>query len=313
MQTVNWKIIRFTSKILADKKNNPIMLRVNFGGKRKHWSLVNYREDNLKLVANKNNWDTKKSRYIESDLRNKTLKKVERWIENYLERINVNNEIFTLQGMEQALFIQVDASSFYTLIEAHINDLKEQGKFGYARTFQDAYGAVKRFTKQKDFELSVLDENWSKRFAKFFEKEGCKPNTISIYLRNVRRIYNVAKENKLVKEDIKFKIPSNSTDKRAMSKEDMKKLISAEVPDEMHHTHNYIVFSYLAGGMNFIDIAYLQWDKNIDGNYIRYIRKKTEGKKKETKLTVKIVPPIKNILDSYQPRHNKVNLGCPDT
>jgi len=205
------------------------------------------------------------------------------------------------------VFGRIDKSSFFSLIEAHISDLKKQGKIGYARTFQDAYNAVKRFAKKKDFELSTLDRNWGKRFTKYMRGQerivkkqgktitvkGVKNNTISIYLRNVRRIYNIAKEKNLVKEDIKFKIPSNSTDKKAISKKDMLKIINAsDIADDWIDTHNYIVFSYLAGGMNFMDIAYLQWDKNIDGNYIQYVRKKTEGKENVTKLKVKIRPEI---------------------
>jgi len=41
MEIVKWKIIRYKSKTLADKKNNPVMLRVNFAGKRVYWGPNN--------------------------------------------------------------------------------------------------------------------------------------------------------------------------------------------------------------------------------------------------------------------------------
>ncbi len=300
MQTVNWKIVRFTSKKLADK-SNPLVLRVNVNGKRKHWSLLNYRPDNLKLSANYKNWDETSSGYSKiKDPRNNTLKTIKRRIENYLEKIAVNKELFTFSGLEQSVFVQVDGTSFYSLIEAHINSLKQQNRLGYQRTFKDAFSAVKRFTKDKDFELTTLDKNWSIKFATFLAEEGCNKNTISIYLRNVQRIYNKAKENNIVKDELNFVIPSEETKKRALSKDEMLAIVNANVSGSMRDSHNYIAFSFYTGGMNFMDLAFLRWNLNIQGDYIVYERKKTINQKRTKKLTIKITPKVRSILDYYK-------------
>ncbi len=304
MQNINWKIIRFKSKLLADKKNNPVMVRVSYAGRWKYLSLVNYRSDNVKLTANTNNWDDDDGCYINDDDRNKTLATIERRIENYLERVNVNRETFTLQSFEQALVLAVDATSFYSLIEAQIKDLEEQGNEGYARTFRHAYSAVKRFTGNKDLELTNLDRSWSQKFTRYMDKNGCGANTISIYLRAVQRVYNIARENKLVKDELNFDIPSDDTNKKwVLSKKSMMSIINADIPESskrMRHSLNYITFAYFAGGLNFMDLAILKWNKNIDGEYVIYHRRKLRGQSKKKKMMVKITPQIAKILNCYK-------------
>jgi len=259
----------------------------------------------LKLTANQTNWDDDCSCYTRAtDDRNKTIETIERRIENYLERIKVNKETFTLPGLEQALFVRVDASSFYSLIEAEINKRKASGGIGSALAFKDAYSAVKRFTGNRDFELSTLDTGWSEKFRTYMHGQGCGDNTVSIYLRSIQAIYNKSRGKGLVKEELNFKIPADVTNKIwVLSKKSMNEIINASIPKERkrkRHSLNYIAFAYYAAGMNFMDLADLRWNKNIEGDYIVYHRRKLRSNLKKRKMAVKITPPLKQILDYYK-------------
>ncbi|MBT3243775.1 MAG: hypothetical protein HN352_11515 [Bacteroidetes bacterium] len=59
----------------------------------------------------------------------------------------------------------------------------------------------------------------------------------------------------------------------------------------------YFLFSYYAWGINFIDMAYLRWDKKIQGNYIVYSRVKTRHTKT---FRIKINTQLTEILDQFR-------------
>ena len=85
------------------------------------------------------------------------------------------------------------------------------------------------------------------------------------------------------------------TAKRALTEEEIEQFIDADViePSSTYDAKNIFLFSFYNMGMNFIDIAYLTWH-NIDNDRIFYIRKKTNKP-----ITIKILPPVKDILDYY--------------
>jgi integrase len=64
-------------------------------------------------------------------------------------------------------------------------------------------------------------------------------------------------------------------------------------------TKNYFVFSYLTGGMNFVDMAKLTWE-NIKNDRIEYTRSKTKSH-----FSFKVTSEVKQILTYYK----KINKG----
>ena len=88
---------------------------------------------------------------------------------------------------------------------------------------------------------------------------------------------------KLIKQDIypfnDFKVSKFDvrTKKRAVTKEDVKKIMSLDLSGErqyMQLARDIFLFSYFGAGINFSDIALLRY-RDIQDGRIRYIRKKT--------------------------------------
>ena len=88
---------------------------------------------------------------------------------------------------------------------------------------------------------------------------------------------------KLIKQDIypfnDFKVSKFDvrTRKRAVTKEDVKKIMSLDLSGErqyMQLARDIFLFSYFGAGINFSDIALLRY-RDIQDGRIRYIRKKT--------------------------------------
>jgi len=312
MQTVKFKLVRFTSKKLADK-TNPIVLRLTINKQRHHWSMYDYRSDNIKLNASEKNWNPHKSRYKGKDVRNEDLDYIERRIKTHLDDIRHNKQTLTIQGLKDLLFVKADTSSFYSLIEAQIKELEGEGRFGSASTYKDTYSAVKRFMKGKDVPLSGIDKNWLVRFKKFL-KPNCQITTINIYLRCTRRIFNIAIGNNIINRDLypfgggggQIKIGDANPKKRALTKDEMLSMINLDVSGHMQDSQNYFTFSYLTRGMNFKDMALLRWDMNIKGNRIEYIRSKTENKDNVESISIPIGKRIDEILASYTESENYI-------
>ena len=109
-------------------------------------------------------------------------------------------------------------------------------------------------------------------------------NTIGIRFRTLRAVYNLALAEGIVKVDCypfkKYKVSKlhKETAKRAITKEQVKQVIEYDVSRARFYKRlavDMFTFSYLMGGINFTDMAFLT-DKNFDGERLVYIRQKTK-------------------------------------
>ena len=116
-------------------------------------------------------------------------------------------------------------------------------------------------------------------------RKGNKDTTLSFQFRTLRAVYNRAIDAQVVSKDknpfIEFKLNGFSlkTKKRALSKEDIRKIIDLDCSGQSairKLTHDLFAFSYLCGGISFVDIANLTPINIIEGRLI-YRRQKTHG------------------------------------
>jgi integrase len=94
------------------------------------------------------------------------------------------------------------------------------------------------------------------------------------------------------------------TRKRALSRLDFKKIESIEIEPctRKFDSRNYFVFSYYAGGVNFVDLAQLKWS-NIENDQLVYTRRKTNEI-----IQLPLLGGAQEILDYYKAWHD----GNPD-
>ena len=121
-------------------------------------------------------------------------------------------------------------------------------------------------------------------------------------MRSIRALYNHAIRRNIVKESLyPFRVYKVSRlkgrgAKRALTFEEVKQIINVDLSKnpELVNSKNYFVFSFYTRGMNFADMMKLKW-KDIKGGNIYYTRSKTKGN-----FTIKILPPVQEILDYYR-------------
>ena len=276
--TVN--VVLFKSKTLANGEH-PLMIRVCKDNKKKYKSLG--------ISINAKYWDDKKSvlkpncpnkEYIEKII---TDKKAE--YQTQLLDFKVSQKNYTASSLISATKQTVTSKTvqkFYTELITHYKSIN---KVGNASIYRNSFNSLKSFkeTDNLDFLFSEIDLEWLNQYEKWLVSRNNAETTMSLLFRTLRSAFNKAIEQKIVrKEDYPFNSFRMSkfsvkTRKRAIAKEDIKKVIELDVTNEsemIQLSRDIFVFSYLQSGINLTDIANLKYE-NITDNRLQYIRQKT--------------------------------------
>ena len=170
------------------------------------------------------------------------------------------------------------------LFNEYIAQLKNEGRLGYALSVQQVHNSLLKFKGHLDVYFTEIDVNWLKAYESWLRCCKLEDNTIGIRFRTLRAVYNLAITEGVVKADLypfkKFKVSKlhKETAKRAITKEQVKQVIEYDVSNARFYKRlavDMFTFSYLMGGINFTDMAFLT-DKNIEGGRLVYVRQKTK-------------------------------------
>ena len=209
---------------------------------------------------------------------------------DYQQRIlekKANKEEFTASSLinEQKEITKTQTvEEFYLFI---IEELKQKGQIGTSYAYLNSYNTLRNFNKGKklNYTFSHIDVSFCKKYEDWMRSKGNKDTTLSYQFRTLRAAYNRAIDAKIVCREknpfIEYKLShlNTKTMKRALSKADILKIINADCNGQSNLrklTHDIFTFSYLCGGISFVDIANLT-PNNIIENRLIYQRQKTHG------------------------------------
>lgn len=169
-----------------------------------------------------------------------------------------------------------------------------------AKWYQDGIDALLKFNNGREVMLFEITVSFLRNFEAYHLGKGNSKNTIGIYLRAVRSIYNSAIQEdqfKPMKNAFEhYKIPSGTrTKKRVVGKEKITtiKELQYEIGSPLWHTKNYALIMFYCRGMNFIDLVKIKV-KDISNGRLYYGRSKTGNP-----FSVKITKGLEKILDHY--------------
>lgn len=296
------KIVLRKDKVLSSGKY-PVVLRITFNRKPKYYVL---KGDNGTLSAELNKWNSLIGRFNRDKKSNQFLDHYEMKANEVLRELEFSD--FTFIAFEDRYFKKYETESITSFIDHLIEKLKNETRLSSASSYRDTRNRLTEFKSNiyfKDINLRFLED-----FEKHLQDKGNSTNSIGIYMRTLRAIYNKAVSEDLIKEENypfkKYKIKTGNPSKRAMVKEDMVKLLKFR-PDKntgKWHSLNFFTFSYLTRGMNLKDMALLKWKENILGDRIVYVRAKTANTKKSIDPNIiKIEPEIQKILNRYSKKN----------
>ena len=305
------KIIMLTTSVEAiclnyrPKKDNtyPLMLRLTKSGKRKYVSLG--------LSVEERFWDFKKnSPKRNCPDREAILSVIERKSKQYREQITqfkVEGKDYTLETLVQRVENPVRQMNFGEYLDYLIQQLKDENRLGYAESFKGLKSSLILYCDNLDFQFTHIDQQWLKGYEMFLIRSGKKENTIGIRFRSLRVLYNKAISEKLVKreyypfDDFKVSKFHEQTMKRAISKEDIKRIIELDLRTVTTYHSPYLslgrdlfLFSYLSCGINLTDMARIRYCDIFEGR-LSYYRQKT-GKL----ISFQLQPLALDIIGKYR-------------
>lgn len=180
-----------------------------------------------------------------------------------------------------------------------VERLKRAQRFGNARSYETALPAIE-MTKSLNISFNRITASWLTSLETDFLERGLKTNTVSVYMRTLRAVYNKAiKDGVANKVDYPFdhfKIKKGRTAPRVATIEELQSYfgLEVEVSDWEYDYWNYGKLIFLLQGINFKDLALLTND-NIKQGRIVYCRSKT-GKM----ISIKILPEVSTIINHYR-------------
>ena len=253
------------------------------------------------MTTKEGNWNSAFGRYIKDNKGNIALNAIQSKAENLINKMSENGGIFSFERFERQFFSNSTSTSVFNFMDRVVMDLKQTQRLGTAASYATAISAFKAFRDQQDLTFQDLDYRMLATFEKHLKLKDCSTNTIGIYLRSLRAIYNKAiREHIVTQEHYPFKdlrIKTAPTIKRALDKTSMKALIYYRTKTQgwTRLAIDLFVFSYLCRGMNFKDIASLTWKDNVVGNRIVYSRHKTADM-----FSIEVRDEIREIIETYK-------------
>ncbi|GDX50672.1 tyrosine recombinase [Bacteroidota bacterium] len=292
--------ILYTYKTLSNGEH-PIMIRLTLKGKRRYIGLgvnckANYWDD-INNLPSKKHPHQKELIILINDLVNSISKKIYT-AEN-------SNTVLTLDELANSILNIAIAptQSLSAFIDQLCEKLKENGKIETHNIFRSTKNTWLKFFKKDSFYFDDINSNSIHDFEKAGEKKGNMPSTTFLYLRTLKTIINMAKKERICNpeynpfQEYSFaKFRRIKTRKRAISREDFRKIEDLEIDEKsrLFHSRNYFIFSFYAGGINFVDLAQLKW-AHIEKTQLYYTRKKTNEL-----INVPLVGQAIKILEIYK-------------
>ncbi len=178
-------------------------------------------------------------------------------------------------------------------------ELEQSGRHGTARAYHSSLNRLLEFTGNDRLTFTDLTPGLLKRYEQQLLTQGCKRNTVSLYMRMLRSVCNQA-----VRREV-ARIPSglfdevftgtDSSEKRAVNPSVIRRLRELDLSGKptLETARDLFLLSFYLRGIPFVDLIRLR-KSDLSRGMLRYRRSKT-GRL----LTVEVEPCAQEILRKY--------------
>jgi integrase/recombinase XerD len=212
--------------------------------------------------------------------------------------------IFSFEAFEKKLYDTAppkeDVPSYY---HSYIKEMEKEGRVGTVSNYNLSLKSLlayhtHRASGRRPDKLGFLsiDKDWLKSYEHWMVEEGKSMTTVGIYLRPLRAIFNQAIADGLITQEYypfgkrKYQIPAGRNVKKALSREDLKKLYEYQVEKGSVHekAKDFWFLSFQCNGMNMKDILLLRY-RDISGDKIIFVREKTKNTTKSNQKPIVVM------------------------
>jgi len=304
--TASISVVCYKSKTLSNGEN-PLMLQISQNGRRKYQSIG--------VSIDPKYWDFLKGKpkpnCPDGELIQKIILDRVTEVQRQILEFSANQKEYTPTKLLEKKNTTAREKTVGEFFEQLLVQLKHENKIGNRLVYKTTFNSINDFTKGRlNLLFADIDLAWLNRYEKWLRSKGNKETTISLLFRTLRSTYNKAIEERSARKTNypfdSFKVSKFDvkTRKRAITKEDMLKIMGLDLTNESDSvslSRDIFIFSYLCGGINFTDVANLKTENIIAGR-LEYVRQKT-GKK----LSFQLSQEACNIIARYS--HSNLKRG----
>lgn len=188
--------------------------------------------------------------------------------------------------------MNLDGMSF-AMVEAE--RMQKQARHKTAANYLTAARSLSRFLDNGKWRFADITAAMLQCYQRWLCNRGVRLNTVSAYMRSLRSLYNRAAGNAADNPFTAVFTGNEQTAKRSVTDEEIRRLLALQL-DRLPHlafARDMFMFSFMAMGMPFVDIAYLKWQQIHDG-VLHYARHKTGHK-----VCVAIEPYMAEIISRH--------------
>lgn len=300
----------FTVKfIIREDKNNSVRLRITNKRKTAQFSLG--------MSATKEELE----RALSPDAKN-NLSGVERLLKAYRAKVDLVSDEIVDKGQENEEATVLSEIFRNALIGTGAAEIPDAGPSDTFASFYEKCLALKKnesykasreytFNKIKEYDpnyvkltFDAIDLKWLTHFDEWLSEQGASQNTRCIHFKNIRTVINRAIDEELTEKYPfrKFKIKQETTRKRSLNVEQIRKLFTCDVEEYQVFYRDMFKLMFLLCGINAIDLYNL---KSItpDGR-IEYRRAKTHRL-----YSIKVEPEALEIINKYKGEKNLLSIA----
>lgn len=165
--------------------------------------------------------------------------------------------------------------------ELLIKKAKLSGRYSTADSYLSALHSLQLFADTPDIDFDKITPKFIKDFEQHLFQKGLYDNTVSLYMRMLRSIFNQAVAAGIATLNTKeiFEnvfIGCDSTAKRAVKPALINHLLETDLSSypQWEFSRDLFLLSFYLQGIPFVDLAYLR-KSNVNGNILVYRRHKT--------------------------------------
>jgi integrase/recombinase XerD len=173
---------------------------------------------------------------------------------------------------------------------AYIAKLEAKDQAGTVSCYMASLTNLLKYQPQLRF--ADVTDLWLHKYEKYMKDQGRSVTTISMYLRCLRRIFNMVIAKKFIDRDLYpfgrdlYVIPAARRRKKALKMADIQSLFEYECDSDIRRMAKDLwFFLYLGNGMNVKDMCLLKFSQIRDG-FCRFIRAKTQNTTRENQQEI---------------------------
>lgn len=280
------------------KGNGQYALKLRVTYNRKHKVVP------LNVLLQKEDWNTTtqkvKPSHPNAKLINIKINQTLNEIQEKALKFETLEKVYSVEDLSTTNSTQTALTTFNAFTANEIASLMNAGRVGNANAYRDASNKLIKFAGNKPIRFESIDYRLLEQFTQSMLADSIKVNTIALYMREIRAIYNKAIKTGVVEQKYypfsKYKIKTEKTISRALTAKEMKAIIKLKLEQDtpIWHSRNFFLLSFYLIGTNFTDLFKLTPNSIVD-NRIVFNRSKTHKV-----YSIKITPSVEAILKHYK-------------